>query len=61
VLGDHQDAAVAEAWLRAHSRGAALVAGELVAAQRAERAALRAAWPDAWLAADDKKLRKWLS
>jgi CHAD domain-containing protein len=60
VLGDHQDAAVAEAWLRAHSRGSALVAGQLVAAQRAERAALRAAWPDAWRAADRKRLRKWL-
>ena len=60
VLVVAQDAAVAEAWLREHSRGAALVAGELVAAQRAERAALRAAWPDAWRGADRKKLRRWL-
>jgi CHAD domain-containing protein len=60
VLGDHQDAAVAEAWLRAHSRGAALVAGELVAAQRAERVALRAAFPAAWKRAEEKKLRGWL-
>ncbi len=61
VLGDHQDAAVAEEWLRGHSRGAALVAGELVAAQRADRAALRAAWPGTWRRADRKKLRGWLS
>ena len=60
MLGDHQDAAVAEAWLRRNSRGAALVAGELVAAQRAERAALRAAWPETWRNADRKKLRTWL-
>jgi CHAD domain-containing protein len=64
VLGDLQDAVVAEAWLRgAAARGPgtqALVAGELVAVQHAAMAAARRAWPDAWAALDDKKLRAWL-
>ena len=64
VLGDLQDAAVAEEWLRraaASSRGAtALVAGELVAAQRVEMAKARRAWKSAWDDAARKKLRDWL-
>jgi CHAD domain-containing protein len=64
VLGDHQDAAVAEAWLRRHvpdlSPQAALAAGELVAAQRAEAAALRTAWPDAWKACTRTRAVEWL-
>jgi CHAD domain-containing protein len=64
VLGDHQDAVVAEAWLRQRSvqlpSAQAMVAGQLVAAQRAEAAACRAAWPRAWKQASKKKLRSWL-
>ncbi len=64
VLGDHQDAVVAETWLReAAARapaGQALVAGALIALQRAEAAAYRAAWPKAWKAASSKKLRAWI-
>jgi len=60
VLGDHQDAVVAEAWLRANSRMAALVAGELIAVQRQQAAACRAAWPEAWKRARAKRLRKWM-
>ncbi|HEX2118643.1 MAG TPA: CYTH and CHAD domain-containing protein, partial [Acidimicrobiales bacterium] len=45
VLGDHQDAMVAEAWLRSAVEGAdaalSLAAGELIAVQRTEAAACR--------------------
>jgi CHAD domain-containing protein len=64
VLGDHQDAVVAEEWLRGHLQGAgpgeAMVLGQLIGIQRAEAAACRAAWPDAWHRASAKKLRDWL-
>jgi CHAD domain-containing protein len=59
VLGDHQDAAVAEERIRelvAQVRGTgrtALAAGRLIERQRARRAAARAAWPKAW-----KRLRR---
>ena len=36
------------------------MAGELIAASRADAAATRAAWPDAWAAARKGKLRKWM-
>lgn len=65
VLGRLQDAAMAEAWLRAAVGGApatqALVAGQLIALQRAEGAASRAAWPKTWKRVDRKKLTAWLS
>ena len=51
ILGDHQDAVVAEAWLRQASQDGgdlALVAGELVGVQRAEAKASRKAWKKAW-------------
>lgn len=65
VLGDHQDAIVAEEWLR-HAivrAGAAqaMAAGELIAVQRAEAAACRDEWPAAWRKLDRKKLRSWLA
>ncbi|MDQ4069520.1 MAG: CYTH and CHAD domain-containing protein [Actinomycetota bacterium] len=64
VLGDHQDAVVAETWLRSAVDGAdpatALAAGELIAVQLAEAAATRKRWPKRWKKADDKKLRSWL-
>ena len=59
VLGEHQDAAVAEERVRAllaRVRGSgrtAFAAGQLVERQRARRRAARAAWPGAW-----KRLRK---
>ncbi len=59
VLGDHQDAAVAEERIRdlvARVRGTgrtALAAGRLIERQRARRAVSRAAWPKAW-----KRLRR---
>ena len=63
VLGEHQDTVVAETWLREaaiSTPAAALVAGELIAVQRAERARLRAEWPAAWKAASRKRLRAWM-
>ncbi|HVF15052.1 MAG TPA: CYTH and CHAD domain-containing protein, partial [Acidimicrobiales bacterium] len=64
VLGDHQDAVVAEGWLREAARSAGvskLVAGELIALQRVEAEECRQAWWAAWREARDPKLRKWLS
>ena len=64
VLGDHQDAVVGEAWLREAASGArrdtALVAGMLVAAERAAAADTRDRWRSVWKAANRKKLRAWL-
>ena len=63
VLGDHQDATVAEAWLREAAGDddvSALVAGELIALERVEAEACRQAWRAAWRDAKDPKLRTWL-
>lgn len=52
VLGDLQDAVVAEDWLRAAAQRAtpeaALVAGQLLALQQREADAARREWPRAW-------------
>jgi CHAD domain-containing protein len=65
VLGEHQDAVVAEAWLRdaaaAASPAAALVAGELIAIERERAQVARDAFPAAWRAARKGKLRAWLT
>lgn len=64
VLGDLQDAVVAEEWLRAAPAGKgrdAIVAGQLVAGQRRAAAKARASFPRAWKAASKKSLRSWLS
>jgi len=64
VLGDHQDAVVAEQWLRLAADQAtaaeALAAGELIAVQRAEEVACRAAWPGVWKKVAKKKRRSGL-
>ncbi|HVL03165.1 MAG TPA: CYTH and CHAD domain-containing protein [Acidimicrobiales bacterium] len=64
VLGEHQDAVVAEAWLRTAvpelSPREALVAGQLVAGQRAVAETTHRAWPDAWKRANRAKLRAWM-
>lgn len=63
VLGDHQDAVVAESWLREAATTRTipkLVAGELIALQRVEADACRQAWRLAWKQADKKRLREWL-
>lgn len=56
LLGDHQDAVVAEAWLRRQVTGDAdpldtYVAGRLIAAEQGEQRRTREAWPAAWKAA----------
>ena len=63
VLGELQDGAVAEDWLRAAAarNGAGVAAGELVAAQDRSRAKARKEWRRAWRSASKKKLRSWLS
>jgi CHAD domain-containing protein len=53
VLGEHQDAVVAERWLRERARisrsvPAAFVAGELAALERATAERTRARWRKAW-------------
>ncbi len=65
VLGEHQDAVVAGAWLRdtaASSRDerAAFAAGQLAALEREAAQVVRDAWPAAWRAASRKQLRHWL-
>ncbi len=63
ILGDHQDTVVAEAWLRATGAAvsqACIAAGELITAERQERATLRSRWPKVWKRAKAKKLRRWL-
>lgn len=65
VLGELQDGVVAEDWLRSHvaagDTAQALVAGQLVASQRAVRRASRSSWPKAWRKLRKKKVRSWLS
>jgi CHAD domain-containing protein len=62
VLGNHQDTVVAERWLRETAAAiptSSLVAGELIAQQRAERIRLRAEWPSVWNTVSAKRLRSW--
>jgi CHAD domain-containing protein len=51
VLGEHQDAVVAEgrfrAWVETHPEGG-VVAGRLIERERYRRAEMRAAWPKLW-------------
>jgi CHAD domain-containing protein len=64
VLGDHQDAVVAEDWLRregARSATVALAAGQLIAREQAEAVATRRRWPSTWKRASAKKLRAWFT
>jgi CHAD domain-containing protein len=61
VLGEHQDSAVARAWLReAASSGAdRFAAGQLVALEAQGAAEARERWPAAWKALSRKRLRFW--
>lgn len=65
VLGEMQDAVVAEAWLRAAGAkgppSQALVAGQLICLQLQAMDEARRGWPDAWDGLAAKKLRAWLS
>jgi CHAD domain-containing protein len=65
VLGEHQDAAVAEQRIRRllsrvrPSRRTALAAGRLIERQRARRAAARREWPKAWKRLDRAGDAEW--
>jgi CHAD domain-containing protein len=63
VLGAHQDAVVAQAWLRraaeAAPRRAAFVAGELFVAERHAREEARGAWPSVWRTLSGQGPRFW--
>lgn len=69
VLGDHQDTVFAEERLRAHlaalsaaedGLAVAFALGALVGDERAERAARRSEWPDAWARASRPGRWRWL-
>jgi CHAD domain-containing protein len=63
LLGEHQDAVVAERWLREAAAGAsphaAFVAGELASSERAAAVRQRKRWPAAWKALARKRQRFW--
>ena len=63
VLGEHQDAVVAEEWLRevaAKAEGPeTFIAGELASLERLDIERTRSAWPDVWQKANKKRLRQW--
>jgi CHAD domain-containing protein len=65
VLGEHQDAVVAETWLHGWaagqvSRRAAFVAGEIAALERAAARKARKRWPKEWRRLDRPSLRSWM-
>jgi CHAD domain-containing protein len=63
VLGEHQDAVVAEAWLRDAASGGgprtAFVAGELAARERRAAARARRRWAKPWKSLSGKRDRFW--
>ncbi len=62
VLGEHQDAVTAQAWLRSVrvTGRRAFVAGELIALERIAAEAARDKWTKAWDALERKRLRDWM-
>ena len=63
VLGTHQDAVMAIAWLREQSGGVtsrvAFTAGRLAGVEAAVRTEARASWPEVWSRLRRKRLRFW--
>jgi CHAD domain-containing protein len=63
ILGEHQDAVVAAAWLRGQGAGTtprvAFSAGELAAIEGRAAGKARARWPRAWRSLSNEKLRYW--
>ena len=62
ILGDHQDAVVAQARIRdwvasASDPASGFAAGRLVQLERDRMAAARAAWPDTWRRLDEAARR----
>jgi CHAD domain-containing protein len=62
ILGEHQDAVTAQAWLRSTrvSGRKAFVAGELIALERIAAEDARTKWPKIWDSLDRKRLRSWM-
>jgi CHAD domain-containing protein len=62
ILGEHQDAVTAQAWLRSTrvSGRKAFVAGELIALERIAAEDARTRWPKIWDSLDRKRLRSWM-
>ncbi len=64
VAGEHQDAVVAEEWIRELAAGsrspAALAAGILVGRQRERRREASAALPNAWARLDEAAVKAWV-
>jgi CHAD domain-containing protein len=64
VLGEHQDTAVAETWLRQAGRAlpaTRVVVGELITLERLERLRLRQSFRSVWKRASRRKLRTWFT
>lgn len=63
ILGKHQDAVVAIAWLRRQATGTtaavAFTAGELAGVEARDQASARTAWSHAWERLDSRKVRFW--
>lgn len=62
VLGEHQDAVIAQAWLRDAAAGGtrrAFAAGELAMLERSAAASARERWPSVWKRLARKRLRFW--
>ena len=63
VLGEHQDAVMATAWLREQAAGTtsrvAFTAGVLSGLEARAKDAARQAWPSAWDRLNDRRLRFW--
>lgn len=62
VLGEHQDAVTAQAWLRSVrvTGRKAFVAGELIALERLAADDARKKWPKVWKGLDRNRLRAWM-
>ncbi|HVH61988.1 MAG TPA: CYTH and CHAD domain-containing protein [Candidatus Dormibacteraeota bacterium] len=62
VLGEHQDAVTAQAWLRSVrvTGRKAFVAGELIALEGVAANSSRAGWPNVWNSLDRKRNRDWM-
>ncbi|HEX6510854.1 MAG TPA: CYTH and CHAD domain-containing protein [Chloroflexota bacterium] len=65
VLGEHQDAVVAQGWLREAavraSSSEAYASGELAGEEQRAASLARAAWPKAWKRLDRKARRRWMN
>ena len=63
VLGDHQDTAVAEEWLRGAAKeipSTRVAVAELVTIERDDRFELRKQFKSVWKKASRRELRKWM-